>query len=283
MLVWIIPHQTKLLLQEERIMASFKLGDLLIKEIMWAYASEPSTNGTGAPLYVLTQLSSATIDIASDSNDINDKNGNLVKRIYKSKTGTFQATNAFVNANIIQAASGAQAEFASSGSKIKFPKIVSGKPGTAVNISGAVTGTIKVNAYYGDGTMGEAVSSSAVTAAISGDTLTLPDKMGDADGFIVRFIRQVENGAVIRNNAEKFPSTVNMLLKCKYYDPCAKNTVKSLYVELPAFQAAPDTSLALSSDSTTMDFSGALEIDYCSIDKTLYNVYIPGDEEEEED
>ena len=262
---------------------SFKLGDYLIKEIMYGYASEPSVNFTGLPLYILTQLSEGTIDITSDSDDIMDKSGNLVKKIWKAKKGELSAKNAFINGNIMEAASGSKADFASEGNKIKFPKLISGKPGSKIDITGYVTGTIKVNALYGDGTMGDRVADDVVSAAISENTLTLPEKMGDADAFIVKFVRECDNGAVIRNKADKYPSSVDLLLKCKYYDPCSRNKVKPIYVHIPSFQVSPETSISLSSANPNMDYKGSLEIDYCSIDKILYETFIPGDEEEDDD
>lgn len=71
--------------KEEKQM-SFKLGDKIYKEILYFYAED---KGTGIPQYVLTQLSDANIEITAESKDVTDKNGNLVKKIWKSKAGTF--------------------------------------------------------------------------------------------------------------------------------------------------------------------------------------------------
>ena len=82
---------------------SFRLGDKIYKEILYFYTEDLSTQN---PLYVLTQLNNATVDITAESTEVKDKNGNLVKKIWKSKAGSFSATNAFVNTNIIAASSG---------------------------------------------------------------------------------------------------------------------------------------------------------------------------------
>lgn len=60
---------------------SFKLGDKIYKEILYFYAED---KGTGIPQYVLTQLSDASIEVTAESTDVTDKNGNLVKKIWKS-------------------------------------------------------------------------------------------------------------------------------------------------------------------------------------------------------
>ena len=90
---------------------SFRLGDKIYKEILYFYTEDLTTEN---PLYVLTQLNGASVEITAESTEVNDKNGNLVKKIWKSKAGSFSATNAFVNMNVISASSGSTPIFASS-------------------------------------------------------------------------------------------------------------------------------------------------------------------------
>ena len=265
---------------------AFKLGDIIVKDIIYAMASNITT---GDPLYVLTQLSEANINITSESTDVTDKDGNIVKRIFKSKAGEFTATNAFLNMNIL-AASGAVTDIAAVDHKLIAPKIVKVAQGTlTIPLDNLVDGSVTVNEYYGDGTLGKAyeldTTASATTFAIAApatgetvSTLTLPTDT-TAENFVVKFKRQFEEGAIIKNSAKEFPNSVNMLLKVLYFDPCAKDTVKAAYVEMPSFQVSPETSVSLSSDSPTQDFNGTLEIDYCSADKDLYNIYLVDEED----
>ena len=53
---------------------AFKLGDVIIDRLQFGYGAKKN----GAPLYALTQLNNANIDITADTTDINDKDGNLV-------------------------------------------------------------------------------------------------------------------------------------------------------------------------------------------------------------
>ena len=62
---------------------AFKLGDVIVDRLQFGYGAK--ANGT--PLYALTQLTEANIDITADSTDINDKDGNLVYRKYTGKKG----------------------------------------------------------------------------------------------------------------------------------------------------------------------------------------------------
>lgn len=255
---------------------SFRLGDKIYKEILYFYTEDLSTQN---PLYVLTQLNNATVDITAASTDVNDKNGNLVKKIWKSKAGSFSATNAFVNTNIIAASSGSTPIFASSDNKVTMPRMLHVKAGTVVDIPNYVAGSVKVTQYFGDGSIGKAYTLGVDAASdtefvISSDTnkLTLPTDP-DTEMYFVKYLREVESGALISNKADEFPSSVRAIMKATYYNPCKKNELKADYIEFPSFQVSPETSFPINADSATMDFKGDLEIDYCGTDKVLYNVY----------
>lgn len=255
---------------------AFKLGDRIYKEILYFYTEDLTS---GDPLYILTQLSDANVEITAESTDVTDKNGNLVKKIWKSKAGTFSATNAFVNTNIISAASGSSAVFASEGDKVEMPKMLRTSSGTTtVTLDNCVDGTIKVAQYYGDGSIGTVYSlgstASATEFAYASGTgvLTLPTD-SEAEMYFIKYTREVDSGALITNVADEFPSSVRAILKATYYDPCSKNELKADYIEFPSFQVSPETTFPISADSATMDFSGDLEIEYCGDEKVLYNIY----------
>ena len=254
---------------------SFRLGEKIYKEILYFYTEDLSTQN---PLYVLTQLNNATVDITAESTDVTDKNGNLVKKIWKSKAGSFSATNAFVNTNIIAASSGSTPIFATSGNKVTMPRMLHVKKGTEVDITNYVTGSVKVTQYFGDGSIGKTYdlgsTASPTEFSIASGTgkLTLPTDP-DTEMYFVKYLREVESGALISNKADEFPSSVRAIMKATYYNPCKKNELKADYIEFPSFQVSPETSFPINADSATMDFKGDLEIDYCGTDKVLYNVY----------
>nr|DAW33442.1 MAG TPA: putative structural protein [Caudoviricetes sp.] len=254
---------------------SFRLGDKIYKEILYFYTEDLTTEN---PLYVLTQLNGASVEITAESTEVNDKNGNLVKKIWKSKAGSFSATNAFVNMNVISASSGSTPIFASSDNKVTMPRMLHVKAGTEVDITGYVAGSVKVSQYYGDGSIGKTYELDTTAGAdkfsISAETkkLTLPTDP-DVEMYFVKYLREVEKGALITNRADQFPSSVRAIMKATYYNPCKKNELKADYIEFPSFQVSPETTFPIDSDSATMDFKGDLEIDYCGGEKVLYNVY----------
>ena len=65
-------------------------------------------------------------------------------------------------------------------------------------------------------------------------------------------------------------------------DPCEADTLRAVYIVLPSFQPSPETTIALGGDDTSIDFTGDLQVDYCSVDKTLYQVYYATEDAEED-
>lgn len=259
----------------------FRLGNFNIDEIIQGTAE----SFAGELLYSLDQLSSASIEISSESTDITDKNGNVVRTIYRSKTGTFTATNAFLHPQLMNAASGSDIEYASDTHVIVMPKIMLIKAGATITLDeGIDDSTIKVIGIFGNGANSEPLVKD--TTASEGkyaydDTtrqITLPDGGDDMPvNYLVKFDRDNEKGIKLTNTADKFPKTVTLTLYCSYVDPC-DDTLKACYVVLPSFQPSPETTINLSADEQEMDFNGSIQVDYCGGDKLLYAIYFPDED-----
>lgn len=262
---------------------SFKLGDLIIDRIQMGYAEKFD----GTPLYVLSQLSDASIEITAESKDTVDKDGVLIKRFWRAKSGSFTATNAMLNLNIIAAQSGNDPNFAGAGANaITMPRIIIvQKTDLTATLTGYTSNArLTVNALDTNGSMGKAYTlgstASATEFAVSGTTLTLPTDT-DETQFIVKYDRSVEEGVEIINSADKFPSTVKLTLKGLCVDPCHADELKAVYIVLPSFQPSPETTVALGGDDTSINFTGDLQVNYCSADKALYYIYFaPNDDED---
>lgn len=262
---------------------AFKLGDLIIDRIQMGYAEKFD----GTPLYVLSQLSDASIEISAESKDTTDKDGVLIKRFWRAKTGTFTATNAMLNLNILAAQSGNEAQMAGQGAAaITMPRIIiAQKTDLTVNLVGFTSGArITVNALDTNGSMGKAytlgTNASASEYAVSGTTLTLPIDAEETQ-FIIKYDRSVTEGVKILNSADKFPKTVKLTLKALCVDPCHADELKGCYIVLPSFQPSPETTIALGGDDTSIDFTGDLQVNYCSTTKDLYTVYFCPDDDED--
>lgn len=262
---------------------SFKLGDIIIDRILTGYAE--SLDGT--PLYALSQLADSTIDISADSKDATDQRGNLIKKFWQGKTGTYTANNAMINTNIIGAAAGTGVQEASASAKITMPKIMTVKAGTALTLTDAKEGTIKVNAWGANGSMGKAYKQGTAASATDFGYTTASKKLDlptdeSTKLFIVKYDREVTSGFAIKNKADKFPSTVRLTLKALCVDPCSVNTLRACYIVLPSFQVSPEISLQLTTDAQ-LEYKGDLQVDYCSTDKSLYEFYMAKDDVEEDE
>lgn len=250
---------------------AFVLGNFSIDEILYGTAQ----NSKDELLYTLDQLSSASVEISAESTDITDKKGNVVRTVYTSKTGTFNATNAFLHPQIMNAASGSAIEEASADAKIQMPKIEIVEAGNKLDVKNTKEGTIHVIGIYGNGANSKPMTSEEIAAAITDNVLTVPAAgEGQPIQYLVKYEREVESGIKLTNEANAFPSLVKLTLFCSYVDPCSDD-LKPLYLVLPRFMADPSVTISLDRENQEMDFNGALNVDFCSVGKALYYIYIP--------
>lgn len=242
---------------------AFKVDDMIVDRIQMAYIEK--TDGT--PIGTLTQLSEATLEITAESTDAVDKDGTLIKRFWRSKSGTFSATNAMLNLNVMGLMSGSDKIIASAQSQLEDVPglaIVKIAANATATLPGYVDGSAKVNYLFNNGTMGDTVAANAYTIATANNvtTFTAPAESPETgvDRVIVRYDRDASSGVAIFNKADKFPQTVRLILKVLIVDPCDASTLRAAYVDIPSFQPSPELSLTFSSEGT-LDFSGDLQVD----------------------
>lgn len=260
---------------------AFKLGNFAIKEIIFGLAQDFSDN----MLYTLDQLTSAQIEISSDPTQITDKRGNVVRNIYKSKSGTFSATSALLSPAVLQAQSGTMAQLATTENPIAMPHIAVVSPATVVDVADAKEGTIHVLGIYNNGADGKELT--AGTSAVidktyayddANHTATMPGKAeGAPDQYLIKYERDMTDGMKIANTAESYPDTIKLTLYAAIMDPCS-DTYKSAYIVLPSFQPDPSTTISFDSENQNVDFKGTLQVNYCSCDKSLYYIYFDNDD-----
>lgn len=260
---------------------AFKIDDMIVDRIQIGYAE---TTG-GDPLFTLTQLSDATLEITAESTDAVDKDGTLIKRFWRGKTGTFTATNAMLNLNTVAQMSGSAKEIASA-SKVfnDVPGLAIVKIGSNVVLKNYVDGTAKVNYLYNNGTMGDTVATDKYTIVANTGAFTAPAEAPEnaIDRVIVRYDRDATAGVAVHNHADKFPQTIRLILKVLIVDPCDASTLRAAYIDIPSFQVSPEVSVSFSTDGT-IDFAGDLQVNYCSSEKELYSIYLLEDDVEDED
>ena len=258
---------------------AFKLGDVIIDRIQYGVAEDFDGN----LLYVLSQLTEATINISAESKEAKDKDGTLVKKFWRGKTGTFEAKNAMLNVNVVGSSSGEEPSLATAGNNIVMPKIITVNAGTTVTLNGYVEGTVTVNAYGANGNMGTAYTkgtqASATEFALTADGKFTPPTDANEVRYIVKYDRKVDDGVAVYNKADQFPGTVKLTLKALCVDPCEADTLRACYIVLPSFQVSPEVSISLQTDAQA-DYKGDLQVAYCSGNKTLYEFYMAAEDEE---
>ena len=262
----------------------FKLGNHVFDELILGVMSDFNQSSIW---YTLDQLSSASIAITSDPKEIRDKNNNLVRKIYKSKDGEFNSTNAMLHPAVLNAASGSEIERASSTNPIDMPKMAVVTPGTVVTDETADFDTIKVIGIYGNGansdplTVGTTASFDDLKFAVdeTAHTITVPatGTTQDVDypvNYLVFYTRSVESGIKLTNRADKFPDAGCFTMQASYVDPCTES-LRAAYIVAPNFMPDPAMTINFDSDNQEVDFNGTLQVDYCGGSKVLYYIYYP--------
>lgn len=251
--------------------------DIIVDRIQYGWAEKFD----GTPIYVLTQLSEGNIEITAESKDAVDKDGTLIKRFWQGKTGTFTATNAMINLNMLASNSGITPLVVSDSTitqgeaspeevakhMLRMPKIETVQAGQSKQLTEYIAGTMHVAPLYKNGSMGTPLSQEDSEALIStsgsAKEITVPAASGDITRYIIKYDRYVANGGVVKNSADKFPDTIKLTLKVLAVDPCEADTVKAAYVVMESFQPSPEVTVGLTTD-TTLDYSGDLQVNYCS-------------------
>ena len=224
----------------------FTLGNHNIDEILYAVAQ----NFSDEILFTVDQLSTAQIEVSAQSTDITDKNGNIVRRTFNSKTAAFTSTNAFLHPGVMNAGSGSDIIEAN------------GANGKALH-----SGT---EASYADGTFKLEADTNKITMPAADD--------GNPIQYLVKYERSVESGVELTNDSELFPKTCHLTLLASYVDPCS-DTLKPCYIYMPSFMPNPDMTISFSRSTQELNFNGTAQMDYCSKEgKILYAIYYPDEE-----
>lgn len=200
---------------------AFKLGDLVVDRIIMGVAEKSD----GTLLYTLTNLQEATIEISADSQDAVDGTGAVIKTFYRAKTGTFTATNSTINLPILGAMSGTDPQYASVGSAITMPRILTVAKTSGIDLPGitdnGANNNVVVYSINNNGTLGDAYASSEYTitpVTNKPSTMAITARTGDTK-FIIKYNRSVtENGMKIQNRSDAFPKSVKLTLKVLIVD-----------------------------------------------------------------
>jgi hypothetical protein len=267
--------------KEEKTMA-FILGNHTIDEILYAVAQDFDD----AILYALDQLSGAQIEVSAESQDITDKKGNVVRTKYKSKAGSFSATNAFLHPAVMNTASGSDITEATDAAPIEMPKIEVIPAGGSLTTVGLVEGTVAVVGLYANGanltgfTQGATADLATKKFGLADGVVTVPAAGTDAPiQYLVKYTRTVTSGIKLSNLSNKFPNSQRLTLQASYVDPCDDN-LRPCYIYIPSFMPDPNMTISFDAENQTVDFNGTVQMDYCAADgeRVLYYIFYPDED-----
>lgn len=262
----------------------FRIDNFVIDRILRAYILDgPNGNLLG----YLDQLTDATIEMSSESQDVTDAQGVLIKRFLRSKSATFQATNAILNLNVMGLALGSEKINAGGTVVFNMPASVLVKAGETVKLDGYVEGSENVYGMTGSGTATVKYEKDTEAAAdkysiTTAGAVTLPTNKDETNYFIYYTKHVTKDGIKWVNSADKFPASVSIVIEAIGFDVChVTGDPEVLVISSNSFQISPDVTINISGgDSQTLDFSGDFQVSFCDSDKSLFDIYIADDQDE---
>lgn len=271
---------------------SMNINNLVIDRILRGVMFSTTTREA---LWSVSQISSFSISVTTDSQDAVDMVGSPIMTFYRAKQCEITAENALWDLGLFAAQGGGDQALVSSTATNKFNvpifdeiEIVSATSATLTHTPALPTGeTYAVPYVYklnGDGTMGQkfecAGSASAGHFTQSGTTLTFASGDLAVGDTIIAFYEYEANGTSgtqalkLQNTAKDFPKAGKFVLEILCCDPCSKTDLYYAYLILPSATLAPDVDLDFSTDATH-SFTLKAQQDYCDKQKQLYSLVVP--------
>ena len=231
----------------------------------------------GSVIGRLTKLEDPSLQTAAEAEEVTDAQGALITKLFRAKTGRFEATNSLFSMDLLAQQYGTEKEVAGESKKFNVPceetlEIADGK----ITLSHVPVGDIKYiyklenNALATKYTLGTAAS--ATEFAVEGTTITTPT---DVTGKIwVEYEYEATDAVKVANDADKFPTSVGVKVFALFRDPCNDNIKYAGSIVAKKGKIDPssiDTALtATGKHSFAIDFMK----DYCSDDENLFSVIL---------
>jgi hypothetical protein len=268
------------------------ISNLVIDRILRGVMFSTSTREA---LWSVSQISSFSISITTDSQDAVDGSGTPLMTFYRAKQCEISAENALWDLTLFAAQGGGDNALQSSSAQNKFNvpifdeiEMASATSATLTHTPILPTGeTYAVPYVYvlnGDGSMGKKLTCGAATATgvytQAGTTLTFASGDLAVGDTIIAFYEYEANGTSgsqavkLQNTAKDFPKAGKFVLEILCCDPCDKTTLYYAYLVMPSATLAPDVDLDFATDATH-SFTLRAQQDYCDKQKLLYSLIVP--------
>ena len=231
----------------------------------------------GSVIGRLTKLEDPSLQTAAEGEEVTDAQGALITKIFRAKTGRFEATNSLLSIDLLAQQYGTEKEVASDTSTIVTPceetlTVADGK----ITLSHTPSNTIKYIYKLENGTLAEkyvvGTAASDTEFAINGAEITVPT---DVTGKIyVEYEYEATSAVRVVNNTENFPEAVGVKVFAIFKDMCNENIKYA--GSIVAKKGKIDPSSIDTAFTATGKHSFAIDFmkDYCDEDADLFSVII---------
>ena len=231
----------------------------------------------GSVIGRLTKLEDPSLQTAAEGEEITDAQGALITKIFRAKTGRFEATNSLLSMDLLAQQYGTEKDVAGESNKIVTPcEETLTVDGGKITLSHTPSNTIKYIYKLENGTLAKKYivgsGASETEFAINDKEITVPT--GVTGKIYVEYEYESESAVRVRNNSENFPEAVGVKVFAIFRDQCNEN------IKYAGSIVAKKGKIDASSIDTTLTSTGkhafAIDFmkDYCDEDADLFSVIV---------
>lgn len=231
----------------------------------------------GSVIARLTKLEDPSLQTAAESEEVTDAQGALITKLFRAKTGRFEATNSLFSVDLLAQQYGAEKEVASDTTKIIVPceetlTVADGK----ITLSHTPSSPVKYIYRLENGALAQkytmGVSASDTEFSVSGTEITVPT--GVEGKIYVEYEYESTSAVRVVNSTENFPETVGVKVFAIFKDMCNENVKYAGSIVAKKGKIDP-SSLDLAFTSTGKHaFAVDFMKDYCDEDGDLFSVIV---------
>ncbi|MGN0165899.1 MAG: hypothetical protein ACI39R_06925 [Lachnospiraceae bacterium] len=231
----------------------------------------------GSVIGRLTKLEDPSLQTAAEGEEVTDAQGSLITKIFRAKTGRFEATNSLLSMDLLAQQYGTEKEVASDTAKIVVPceetlTVADGK----LTLSHTPSNAIKYIYKLENGALAQKYSvgtaASTTEFSINDSEITVPT--GVTGKIYVEYEYESTDAIRVVNNTENFPEAVGVKVFAIFKDQCNENIKYAGSIVAKKGKIDPssiDTALtSTGKHSFAIDFMK----DYCDEDADLFSVIV---------
>lgn len=231
----------------------------------------------GSVIARLTKLEEPSLQTAAEAEEVTDAQGALITKLFKAKTGRFEATNSLFSVDLLAQQYGTEKEVASDTTKIIVPceetlTVADGK----ITLSHKPVNEIKYIYRLENGALAQkytlGTAASATEFTVSDTEITVPT---DVTGKIyVEYEYESTSAIRVVNSTENFPETVGVKVFAIFKDMCNENVKYAGSIVAKKGKIDPSSLDVAFTATGKHAFAVDFMKDYCDEDGDLFSVIV---------